>query len=935
MLLKSLLKQNRTVYSVAKFSQNIINNNVLGLVKKKGLKRKEYYVTIKVDVNRTLEKYEKFWGGFGQESFYSGVTFPKNQAFFDIIAEDSRKKQVIKYYRAHNIFSDRNSSTGKKAGGRVYSEDINGNPNYNWNRMDQVFDTIIGADLKPIVEFGFMPEALTSDPERIGDWDTANVAPPKDYMKWRNLVFETVKHLKERYGAAEIESWYFEVWNEPDLWKQFWIPNPQNPERTNLNEYCKLYDYTVDGAESAHAKIKIGGPAIAGWPYFLEGFLKHIKDGTNYVTSAKGSRLDFISFHRYGSIEGSIIQNSKHLIEKALEVDKSRFSSLPFLLDEFGPTTRSREPWKNSSYPAAWICKTIDAMFEMGYNRKKIFRPEAMIFWGHVGDNYKAGGGILATSIGKDQTNVLKGPVYNGFDALSRLSDERISLTGTEFGDYVHGIATKSQNSVEVILYHLGNKSNTPKDTVTVSLNVVGLPQKSYSTKHFLIDETHSNAYSLWKQLGGPADPDPEQIILLQDRDDLEQGEPTYIVYTPNAVFEKTVKLPSNSVSLFILSEITDFVRPNKPRELTFFNVTSNALKLKWREPESAEDSETASSYVIYRNEKQIAKTFSAVYFDSGLVDNSSYKYEIYAVDAQGNLSVDSEIKTISTLRDTVIPHVTSLDITNVTTIYINFNESLHRLNVMDITNYDIKCEQKVQNGEVIIKQVEYNDLEKRLTIKTTPHQVDIPYSISFKDIKDKAKKPNIIKNKEHKYMLSLTFRDDFLTNTTEKYSWDHYNMGGGIGKHSYDQDKFRLFVNAGDNIGERFSHWLPEVKSGHFGMSFLPTKKYPKGGRIAVNLKQDDNNYFQVANTDGYGQSWIKKFIDGVIVDSLYFSTEYSQNVSYELRIEFNAGFIDIKSFMNIQHQFTNKTPIWVRKFEVSLYQQDAFFNYIYFKGN
>ena len=118
------------------------------------------------------------------------------------------------------------------------------------------------SNLKPIVELGFMPDALTSDSKKLGDWHAANVAPPKDYLKWRNLVYETVKHLQERYGAEEIESWYFEVWNEPDLGDHFWIPDPKNPDRTNQEEYYKLYDYAVDGAVAANPNIRIGGLSI-------------------------------------------------------------------------------------------------------------------------------------------------------------------------------------------------------------------------------------------------------------------------------------------------------------------------------------------------------------------------------------------------------------------------------------------------------------------------------------------------------------------------------------------------------------------------------------------------------------------------------------------------------------------------------------------------
>ena len=119
---------------------------------------------------------------------------------------------------------------------------------------------------------------------------------PKDYNRWRELIATVVGHLVDRYGAKEVETWYFELWNEPDL-DYYW--------KGSIEEFCKLYDYTVAGIVDVLPSAYIGGPATTGpleeANLLLFGcFLSHCRNGNNYVTNEIGSRLDFITFHVKG-----------------------------------------------------------------------------------------------------------------------------------------------------------------------------------------------------------------------------------------------------------------------------------------------------------------------------------------------------------------------------------------------------------------------------------------------------------------------------------------------------------------------------------------------------------------------------------------------------------------------------------------------------------
>src|SRR6266700_2945107 len=161
------------------------------------------------------------------------------------------------YVRVHNLLTTGDGSAALKWGStNVYTEDAAGKPVYSWTILDRIFDTFHAARIKPLVEIGFMPEALSthSQPYRHtfpqGSVFTGWTYPPKDYQKWSELVFQLVRHLSERYGTAETRTWLWEVWNEPDI--AYW--------QGTREEFLKLYDYSADAVLRALPDARIGGP---------------------------------------------------------------------------------------------------------------------------------------------------------------------------------------------------------------------------------------------------------------------------------------------------------------------------------------------------------------------------------------------------------------------------------------------------------------------------------------------------------------------------------------------------------------------------------------------------------------------------------------------------------------------------------------------------
>jgi xylan 1,4-beta-xylosidase len=200
----------------------------------------------------------------------------------------------FRYIRFHGLFCD---DMG------VYREDSKGRSIYNWQYVDELFDFLQSIGMKPFVELGFMPGDLASGPQTIF-WYKANVTPPKDYAKWSDFIAAFARHVTERYGRDEVRSWYFEVWNEPNL-TGFWMGTTGGKSERNFapiarKEYFKLYATTVRAIKSVDADYRVGGPATAG-----SGWI----DETLAFVTEKNLPLDFVSTHSYATASGYLDEN--------------------------------------------------------------------------------------------------------------------------------------------------------------------------------------------------------------------------------------------------------------------------------------------------------------------------------------------------------------------------------------------------------------------------------------------------------------------------------------------------------------------------------------------------------------------------------------------------------------------------------------------------
>lgn len=525
-------------------------------------------VSIHVNVGAPQAELRPIWRFFGYDE--PNFTYMKDGK--KLLGELGNLGKPQVYVRTHHLLTSGDGKPGLKWGStNAYTEDAQGNPVYDWTITDRIFDTYLEHGLKPYVQMGFMPEALSTHPEdyphdpppdKLIFPGTGFSYPPKDYAKWGELCFQWAKHCAEKYGHAEAASWWWEVWNEPNI--DYWRGTPA--------EFHKLYDYAVDGVRRALPEARVGGPETAGGPGgpFLRDFLEHCARGTNAATGQVGSPLDFISFHAKGNpkfTDGHVrmgISNQLNDIDRAFAVVAGfpEFKNTPLVIGESdpegcaackGPQNGYRNGTMYSSYTAAVFARKHELMDKHGVNL------EGALTWAFEFENqpYFAGFRVLAS-------NGIDHPVLNVFRMFARMNGRRLPAesshavpldvmlaSGVRAQPDVSALASLDAKKLTVMAWHY-HDDDVPGPAATVEIILGELPHdvKNATLHHFRIDADHSNAYEAWKRLGSPAQPTPDQYAHLEKVGQLALLElPHTTTFTDGAATVR-VTLPRQAVSL-------------------------------------------------------------------------------------------------------------------------------------------------------------------------------------------------------------------------------------------------------------------------------------------------------------------------------------------------------------------------------------------------
>ena len=422
-----------------------------------------------------------------------------------------KKECGFEYIRMHGLLHD---DMG------VYFEDKAGNPIYNWQYIDQLYDFLLSIDVKPFVELSFMPTALASG-KNTCFWWKGNVTPPKSYEKWYDFIKALTQHFTERYGENEVKTWYFEVWNEPNL-KYFFAGN--------MEEYFKLYDFTAKAVKSVSGAYKVGGPATAGngWiPEMIEYCQK-----TNCP-------IDFVSTHDYAVTKGLVdengfsqrfmIQNTKAITKNVMgsynKIKKSTMPNLELHYTEWSTSPSSEDNVHDAYHSAAFILDKLKGTENYANSMSYWVFTDIFEEMGPRATPFHGGFGLL-------NYQSIKKPAYFSYQFLNQLG--KTELQNKDTASWV----CKSENgNIQALIWdftlsHQGDSISNQKyyirDLPSINKGMLkyqldNVAEGKYVLKVTKVGYKSNDAYTTYLQMGRPKQLTKKQVQTINE---INSGEP-------------------------------------------------------------------------------------------------------------------------------------------------------------------------------------------------------------------------------------------------------------------------------------------------------------------------------------------------------------------------------------------------------------------------
>ena len=395
----------------------------------------------------------------------------------------------FRYIRFHAIFHD--------VLGTVTV--ANGKPTYNWSKIDQLYDGLLTKHIKPFVELGFTPGVLATSRNSIFFWN-GNTSHP-DPAGWRDLVSAFIRHIEERYGRDEVRTWFFEVWNEPNL-SGFW-------EGADQKAYFELYDLTARTVKSIDPALRVGGPATAGAAWVPE-FLAHVRQS--------GVAVDFVTTHAYGVDGGFLDEQGKSDTKLSPSPDAiigdvrrvrqqiaaSAFPDLPLYFTEWSTSYTPRDSVHDSYISAPYILSKLEGSRGLAQGMSYWTYSDLFEESGPPPSPFHGGFGLL-------NREGIRKPAFFAYKYLHALQGDSIATSDSQ------AMLATDRGSLTAVIWNFQQPAQTVSNrpfytkvvpahpAAPVHLEVKQLaPRTKYRLEVFRTGYHANDAYSAYLEMGAP-----------------------------------------------------------------------------------------------------------------------------------------------------------------------------------------------------------------------------------------------------------------------------------------------------------------------------------------------------------------------------------------------------------------------------------------------
>lgn len=429
----------------------------------------------------------------------------------------TKEKMGIEYVRFWDIYAP-----------ELYIDIHSPREQIHFGKLDEVIDFLVKNRLKPYIELGFKPLRLLKTTQNA----LKEISREQEFesdSQMRDFFGELLVHLIKRYGAEEVQTWYFEYWKKEDLVFQDLAYSFTPMSRQAQQEYFQKFDTVAGAFRGVLPEVQIGGGGFSMQHYGREGFLFILESWKRHKEMP-----DFISLNCYPyqiQKEGSLYFEKKstdmyfvrHNIEKAKELMKEAgFPKTELHVSEYSLTLSNRNVINDNCSKGAFLMQNaIDCMEDvdiLGY----WLATDIYADYQDTQDFLFGGCGLLT------KAGVAK-PGFYAFEFLNRLyktmlvKDKNYVVTGNNRGSFrivCHNFKNLNYN------YYLTEENKIrmqdipmmleDRDYLAIHVKITGVENGMYMIKQHQVNQKYGSVQDEWKRLNMDTEMNMEEMEYLR-----------------------------------------------------------------------------------------------------------------------------------------------------------------------------------------------------------------------------------------------------------------------------------------------------------------------------------------------------------------------------------------------------------------------------------